>query len=120
MLNDDGLHSHTDGHVVFQERSLSLLQCLNGVLALGGGKESLLVVDLDGGADLLGPDPHSLHAFGGHLLHPGETIITDDTFLVGGGALQVIIGLFIVGRVEVVESMDTVGVFDGRSHNAEA
>lgn len=72
----------------------------------------MLVVDLDAGADLQGPHPHSLHAFGGHLFHPGETIIADDTFLVGAGTLEVIIGLFIVGRVEVIEPMDTVAVLN--------
>lgn len=87
---------------------MSLFQSHFAVFATGGGVEGQLVVDGNRSTNLQRSNPDSLHASGGELLHPPEPIISNDALFPSGGALEVSVGLVIVGRVEVIEVVDGI------------
>lgn len=102
------MHSYSNFNVVFHEVGLSLIQSNFRVFATGGSVVGQLVVDGNGSTDLQGSNPHSLHTSRGKLLHPSKPIFTNDSLFPGGGALEVSVGLVIIGRVEVIKVVNGV------------
>lgn len=113
------MHGHSYFDVVFQITSLSLFQSEETVLATSGGEECFLVVDRDGSTDLQRSNPYSLQTLRRHFLHPSESIVINNTFIPACSTTQIRISLFIVGRVKVVESMDTVTIIHSASDYSE-
>lgn len=119
LSDNDRLHGYSYFDVIFQITSLSLFQSEEIVLATSGGEECFLVVDRNGSTDLQRSHPYSLQTLRRHFLHPSESIVTNNPFIPACSTTQIRISFFIVGRVEVVESMDTVTIIHSGSDYSE-